>query len=70
MSQAPWSSAWIIWRALFPGGLESAILKTKYPSKATYLLLIHLISTGLVFLRMRNSLYTVADWVRTFTNVF
>lgn len=45
MSQAPWSSAWIIGTTLFPGGLGSAILKTKYPSKTTYLLPIHLIST-------------------------
>lgn len=36
------SSAWIIWMSLVPDGLESAILKTKYPS---YLLPIHLIST-------------------------
>lgn len=45
MSRAPWSNAWIIWKSLFPDGLESAILKTKYPSKAADLFPIHLISS-------------------------
>lgn len=33
--QAPWFSAWMVGRLLFPGGLDGAVLKTKYLGKVT-----------------------------------